>query len=932
MLQRILFSIGLISFLPQLLYAEQSPLWFEESDLPLNPAIESGVLENGMRYILYPNNRPEQALSLRMRIASGSLDEPAPNMGLAHFLEHMAFRGSKAVPNGDMVAILERHGLSFGADTNAQTQLEQTVYQLDIPQVNEESLDTSLFLFREIASELTLDPVALEQEKQVILAEENQRNTAAYKSFIDWADYVFAGSDVVARMPMGTVAGIRAVNVESMRRYYQQNYRPERTTLIAVGSFDSTLLRDKIVEKFSDWTAGPAPQRQALKAFTKPPGVRVASYVQEGLETQLSMTVAVPYEPQQDSIARKRDFFIRNIANAALQYRLTTKVLASGGELSRPMVYDTDFFSLAYVNQASLFLPTDNWRDGVEVLATSINEALKFGFSEREVALQIASIRADLKEAVASDATRHNRSVAREIVFAVADGEVVISAEDALKLFEQHIANINAEEVSNSFAKQWQAAPISLYYKTAQGVKDINSQLLSLYKEVQQRPVHPYKAELATEFLYKDFGVPGKVVSDQQGAEQIRNLVFENGVRLNIKKTNFEEKSALISLRIGQGKLNMTAEQQGLDTLFDMGFALGGLQKHSYEQLRSILSDKNVSLSMGYGLDTVSGSYSVSPENILLQLQVLAAYVVDPGYRAEGEKNFYKRLASYFKSAESDPQALAFLHSPRLLAGGDVRFGMAPRASYEKLNFSQLQPLVKKMANEGPVEIAVVGDIDEDAVIKAVASTFGALSAQFQAPSSGLQAGPSFAKPQTVRLEHKGEKERAFVVLYLGTDDNHDAQQNAELNLLSEIIQLKVTKGVRENLGAAYSPGVFAEQSQLFTGFGMLGMYSTTTPDQVAAVVEVYKDIIAQVQSSGGITEDELIRARKPLVERLLQAQKSNWLWLSLASTAASNPQRISRFTHKIDLLQGVSLKMLRSRAQKVLDINGAIIFEVMPQ
>lgn len=932
MLRRNLLAFSLLLFLPQILFAGGNPLWFDKTDLPLNSRIETGVLENGMRYILYPNSRPEQALSLRMRMSTGSLDEPAPNMGLAHFLEHMAFRGSTSVPAGDMVAILERHGLSFGADTNAQTQLEQTIYQLDIPQVNEESVDTSLFLFREIASELNLDAEALEQEKQVILAEEVQRNTASYKSFVHWADFAFKGSDLVSRMPMGNVEGIRATNVDSMRRYYLKNYRPERTTIIAVGAFDPKILTEKIVQSFSDWEPSVATQAQPLKPFVQQEKVRVASYAQEGLETQLSMTVAVPYEKQQDSIATRRKLFVAQIANAALRYRLSSKTLASAGELSRPMVYDTDFFSLAYVNQASVFLPTDNWQKGVEVLDTSIREAIEFGFSEEEIALQLASITTDLQEAVATDTTRQNRSIAREIVFAVADKEVVLSAKDALEIFEQDFANITAAEVNASFAQQWQAAPISIYYKTAKKQAGIEHEIAARYKEVHGKPVQAYTVDLATEFLYQDFGKAGKVTSDVQGEGGIRNLVFENGVRLNLKKTDYEEQSALISLRIGHGRLNMNASQQGIDTLFDMGFALGGLGKHSYEQLRSILSDKNVSASMSYGLDAVTGRYSVNPDNITLQLQVLAAYLSDPAYRAEGQENFYKRLSSYFKSVESDPERLAFLHTPRILAGGDTRFGMAPLAYYEKMNFSQLKPLVQEMVAKGPVEIAIVGDIDEAAAIEAVATTFGALGTTFDAPTVKRHVGPVFPDATTIKMTHKGEEDRAFVALYLPTDDSHDAQQNAELSLLSEILQLKVTKGVREKLGAAYSPGVFVDQSRVFSGFGMLGMYSTTTGDQVEAIIKVYKEILAEIQSVGGITEDELVRARKPLVDGVLQAQKSNWLWLSLASTAASDPQRIERFNHKIDLLQGVTLKMLGSRAQKVLNMNNAVVLEVMPQ
>ena len=150
------------------------------ADLPPDPAMRFGTLPNGMRYVIMKNATPGGQASFRLRFAAGSMDESDAEQGLAHLLEHMAFDGSTHVANGEMIKILERHGLAFGADTNASTSWEETVYKLDLPKADDDTLDTSLMLLREVASELTLSQPAIDKERGVVLSEERLRDTPGY--------------------------------------------------------------------------------------------------------------------------------------------------------------------------------------------------------------------------------------------------------------------------------------------------------------------------------------------------------------------------------------------------------------------------------------------------------------------------------------------------------------------------------------------------------------------------------------------------------------------------------------------------------------------------------------------------------------------------------------------------------------------------------
>ncbi|MCK5909293.1 MAG: insulinase family protein, partial [Caulobacter sp.] len=223
------------------------------SDIAPDPAWRFGVLPNGMRYAIRKNATPPAQASLRLWFDAGSLMEADDQQGLAHFLEHMAFNGSKNVPEGEMIKILERHGLAFGADTNASTGFDETVYQLDLPKTDDGTVDTSLMLLREAAGELTIAPEAVDRERGVVLSEERARDTPGYRVAIKTLSAQMEGQLPPKRIPIGKTEVLKAAPAQRIRDFYEAYYRPERAVLVAVGDFDVDAMEAKIKGRFGDW-------------------------------------------------------------------------------------------------------------------------------------------------------------------------------------------------------------------------------------------------------------------------------------------------------------------------------------------------------------------------------------------------------------------------------------------------------------------------------------------------------------------------------------------------------------------------------------------------------------------------------------------------------------------------------------------------------
>jgi zinc protease len=233
----------------------------EDSEFTPESGWTFGKLDNGMRYIIRRNNRPENTALVRMEIATGSLDERDDERGFAHYVEHMAFNGSTNVPEGEMVKLLERKGLAFGADTNASTGFERTQYKLNLPKADPELLDTALMLMRETASELTIAEEAVERERGVILSERRVRNNYRLKNTMDNLEFSYEGARLSKRLPIGTIETLEAASAAGLRGFWEREYVPADTVLVVVGDFDPAEVEAKIRERFADWQASESPDQ-----------------------------------------------------------------------------------------------------------------------------------------------------------------------------------------------------------------------------------------------------------------------------------------------------------------------------------------------------------------------------------------------------------------------------------------------------------------------------------------------------------------------------------------------------------------------------------------------------------------------------------------------------------------------------------------------
>lgn len=906
---------------------------FAASDIPFDSNIIFGVLPNGMKYALLKNTTPKDSVVLRMRFDVGSFAEADDQRGLAHFLEHMAFNGSTHVPEGEMVKLLERKGLAFGADTNASTGFDQTVYQLDLPNASDDLVDTGLMLMRETASELTIDPGAVDRERGIILSERRARDTYQLRGLIDQLDFQMQGMTVASRIPIGTEEVIRTAPAARIRDLYDRYYRPERATLVMVGDFDPAAMEAKIKARFADWQGrGPA---GANPDIGKPDYARAAAsddFVDPAIQDSVTITAFRPWVQEADTRAKRARKLAEDIGESIVGRRLAKIALEENSPILAGYFSDAEGWKVFDQVTIGAVAKEGAWKDALSLVEQEWRRAAAFGFTDAEVAEQVANRRTALKNAVAGVTTRRSDTMADVLVDA-ADGDfVVVRPETSQAMFEAVAPSLTADAITAAFRKRMEGFSPPLARVTSKKPLDggTGAILAALKASEQVAVAAPAQTESAA-FAYDDFGTPGTVVSDSRIDDLgIRRIRFANNVMLNIKKTDFQKERVYLSVRVDGGNLLATRDDPTKVALAG-SLTVGGLEAHSADELRTILAGKTVSPGFGASTDAFGGSALTSPEDFALQAKLMAAFVTHPGYRADGLALIRRFLPQQYAANDATPAAVLGRDAAGILANNDPRAQTPPLEKLLALDWNQLKPAIADSLAHGAIEIGVVGDIDEQAAIDAIAATFGALPERRAAFDPRTDARVrQYATDRSERtLIHKGPAEQAELRVYWPARDDSDLVEAMRLNLLARVMQLMLTEELREKLGESYSPGAAASLSDEYPGYGHLFAASNVDFKDLATTRAAIFAIAKELRDKP-VDADLLDRARKPLLEAMTKARRENSYWLPYVSEATSQEARLDRSRKSIAIVEAATPADLETLAQRYLTDDKALVIKAI--
>lgn len=871
--------------------AASRPAWGHElAGRTPDPAVRFGRLPNGLRYALQRNETPKDGVAMRLYIGSGAMAEREEEQGLAHFLEHMAFRGSRNLSDGELVRRTERLGLRLGPDTNAFTAHDQTVYQFNFPRADAEALDTGFTLFREIGEHLTLDTQKIDLEKGVILSEERARDVVPLRAARAELNNLLAGTRFATRWPIGQVSTIQAATPERLRRYYEAHYRPDNAAVVVVGPIDVDAVERQIRERFADWKGVGTPE--AIDFGRAQPDRPAVEFIADGAAERMTLSWVKPADLRLPTLAVERERLLAQLAVTVLNQRLADRALLPGSPfVAANASLQVSVNRLAQVAQLAVVAPSAQWTAAMTAVVEELRRVQQDGVQPADLQRLVPAMRTRFQANVAQASTRQSAQLADALVRAAHLGGVHTSPAQDLAVVEPVLDQLNAEELTAAL-RQVFAGQGPVVFRAAKADPVGTEALAQQLAQALSRPLAAAQARAAVTWPYADaFGAPSAVVNRRTDADLGATTVqFANGTRLVVKPTAQEKDRIQVHARFGPGRSGVPAERAHALWVAD-SFPLGGTGKLSLAEFQQWVQTSgkvlNIGLQMSLNAHTLVGN--TRPADLLSQLQVLAAFARDPGFRPElGEK---VAAAGSMVSGQIEAQASSVFSRSfgRVVNGGDPRLSAIPTPAEVAATRPDDFPALLRAPLAGAAEVIIVGDTDVDAAIAAVQATFGAGPERPRAPPVPLKV--TLPAAGTVQADtHGGRADQAVLGLVWALPDGREEPAlRAVAAVAAAVVQARLVETVREQLGITYSPRATAAMSLDLPGQGFFAAQIETPPDKF----DTFRRLIQQQMralAEQPVAADELQRAKQPIVEGRRKAPENNGFWLGWLARIASEP------------------------------------------
>lgn len=908
----------------------------EASDIPPDDGAVFGVLENGMRYIIYPNTEPPGRVSLRLHIDAGSLMEDEDQRGLAHFLEHMVFNGSKNYTAAELIPRMQRLGISFGAHANAYTSFDETVYMLDLPDVSDETMNLAFTVMRDFGDGALLEPEEIDKERGVIISEKISRDSVGYRLMERQFESLLPESLLIRRFPIGTREVIETAQRDRFVDFYTRYYTPQRMTFIAVGDVDVEVLRGRIEESFASMSNPAEPGEDPdLGAVRLPQGLEPAVFAdREVTSTDVSLMLVREHVERPDTVETRVTDMPLDLANVMVSRRLQRISEQENSPISSGSASRAEWFNYLDFGSIDVTATDDRWKEALPVMEREFRRALEHGFTESELAEAKSNLLNAYEQAVEQKETRRSEGIATVLARRINDNTVFSDPETSLEITRTGLESIDPDACHAAFRAFWEAPGWHLILTAKEHPEGAEQQLVALFEESAETPVEPLEVREVPDFAYTEFGTPGEVVTLNEVEDLgITQLVLSNQVRVNLKPTDFERNRIRVMARIGSGKLGQPVEKPMFEAFATAIFEGGALGKHSNDELQQILAGRNVGSSFGIAEDAFTLGGSTTPADFTLQMQLMAASLTDPGYRPEGLWQFQNAIPMIFQqlrhtSAGPQQEMTAWLH------GNDPRYSMATQEELAAYTIEEVKKWLTPELAGGYLELSIVGDFEIEKILPDILATFGALPPRETTLPTLAEARrvsfPEAPAERTFTYESKIPLGLATVVWKTaGLRDN--PREFRRLNVLSDIYGDRLREEIREELGASYSPNAGASGSDSLDDFGFLIGQSSGKPEDLKLLLDTMRREADELATEGA-SEDDLDRALKPTLGQLDRSLRDNGYWLgTVLAKSQLDPDRLDLARDRSDDYASITLAEINELAKKYLVADSALLISILP-
>jgi zinc protease len=907
---------------------------------PIDSAVRVGKLDNGLTYYIRHNEMPKGQADFYIAQKVGSILEEDNQRGLAHFLEHMCFNGTKNFPGNSLISWLETVGVKFGYNLNAYTSIDKTVYNISsVPVARQSVQDSCLLILHDWACDLTLDPKEIDSERGVIHQEWRRSMVGQMRIIENLLPVMYPNNKYGVRLPIGTMDVVDNFAPQALRDYYEKWYRPDQQGIIVVGDIDPDYIEAKIKEMF-----GPIKMPEnAAERYYVPVEDTPGTIYAIGKDPEMAYAIASLIFKQSEKFIPKElnnteaHFtwsYISGMIERMLNQRLSEMSKKPDAAFAQAGVDLGDFFFTDQKDAVTLQVvgKGNDIRPAFQAAYREFLRALRGGFTEGEYERAKAQYIAEMEKSYEQRAARENTSYCEEYVRNFVDNEPIPGIEYELQHAQMYAQMLPLEAINGTFAQvvegQDNRVFMAMLPENDTYAIPTEAEVAEVIAGVEAEDIEAYKDEMKSEPLIPSLpkAVSGKVTENKQwNATEIN---YPNGVKVIVKPTKFTDGEVLFDATAKGGIANIDATPATVQFL-QYALSTHGLGTYTDSDLRKYLQGKQTSLSVDYDEYTRSLTGSSTNKNVQTLMELIYMSFKDLNLNSEDFAGMQNRLVAMLENQEN---------TPNFKFGKGLQQNLYASASQQQIsseavkaaNLDESNAIAKQLyANPADFTFTFVGDIDLNTFIPLVDQYIGSLTAPriagiSYAPKADWEITKGSATDQD-KMEM--QTPQTYVAVVASASVPYTYKNRALSSIAGQILTKRLLAKIREEMGAVYSISAQGSMTRLGTQNTTIISNFPMKPEMKDVVLSEIHGMVYDMTSN--VSDDELNPVKEFMVKTVNENLEKNEGWLYAIAGASLNG--VDNLNGAIDTLNGITTADVKAFMKQVLDQNNYRVYVLEP-
>lgn len=824
--------------------------------MPLDPNLRMGKLPNGITYYIRKNTEPKNRAELRLVVKAGSILETDKQVGLAHFTEHMSFNGTKNFKKQELVDFLEKSGVNFGADLNAYTSFDETVYELQLPTDSADVFKKGFQILEDWAHNVSFENEEIDKERGVVIEEWRLGQGADERMRKQYFPVMLKGSQYAKRIPIGTKENLDTFKYETVKQFYKDWYRPDLQAVIVVGDFDVAEVEALIKQHFGSIPkpVNPKPRIKFGVPLQKETNVAIVTDPEQQYN-MVQIFYKQPSIPQATTDLQYRSMMVRELFNQMINQRLEERV--QSGEA--PFVFaNTGYDKL--IGDKDAFITIGVTQDPAKITETietllQENERVKrFGFTNGELERAKATMLSNIENAYNERDKTKSSSYVGEYIRNFLDNEPIPGVAYEYDLYKKYLPGINVKDV-NALISQWlkptDRTVIVMAPEDAKSKLPSQKEVLAMMN-MTFKDIFAYEDKTVNEPLVGKLPPAGEVkkMNVVQELETIE-LTLSNGAKVILKPTTFKNDEILISAISKGGNSLYSDVDYPSAANASVAVMYGGVGNFDVTSLQKALAGKNVFIAPSISMYTEGLSGSTTPKDLETAMQLIHLYFTNPRKDENSFKVVQQQLMTSLANKSKDPSSVFMDTVSYVMGNYHPRRKPMTIESLKDINYDRAYDIYKqRFANAGDFIFTFVGNFQPQQILPLIEKYIGSLPSNTE-PEDWRDVGITTPKGQISRVVKKGQENKASVRLFFTGSTSYSDLEATQLDQLCSILGIRLREVLREDQGGVYGVGVRGTINRIPNETYTVSISFGCAPENVDKLINLTMQEINSLKTNG---------------------------------------------------------------------------------